>query len=279
MEASTASKRLRADFAASIERAAAPLRAASFEGEIALVLGSGQGELVESATVLRECPVGEIPGFAPPTVAGHAGRLLQIEHSGRRPLVLQGRLHRYEGHAHAELLLGIGVLHALGCRTLLLANAAGGLRPDLRSGDLMLLSDMIDLHLEDPLRGLVEPDEHRGHVMPFDVEHSLGLIDAARRTQIPLRRGVYASVFGPNYETQAEIRMLRILGADAVGMSTAAEAAFARALGMRVLGLSCITNVARETGAQTVSHEEVVAVSNERNADFARLVFAWLEEL
>jgi purine-nucleoside phosphorylase len=189
-----------------------------------------------------------------------------------------------------EVVFPIATLLALGCTTIVLTNAAGGLQPDMRPGDLMAISGIIDLHFTDALRGLLLPPDgdlteveaQMRAATPkklFSREHALELVDIGAREKIGLRTGVYGSLWGPNYEPPGEIAQLRRLGIDAVGMSTGPEAVFAHRFGARVVGVSCITNVSVEVGQAVVTHDEVVEVGAARREDMARLLLAALEPL
>jgi purine-nucleoside phosphorylase len=184
-----------------------------------------------------------------------AGRL-----AGRPVVALAGRFHMYEGHAPSLAAFPVRVLHALGARTLFVSNAAGGLREGFRAGALMAIADHVNLTFRNPLVGAAEPDEPRFPDMsePYDRELLARLHACAAALGVPLEEGVYCGLLGPAYETPAEVRMLRVLGADAVGMSTVAEVVVARALGMRVAGVSCITNHAAGISAHPLSHAEVL---------------------
>lgn len=247
-------------------------------GRVGLVLGSGLGNFVDRVDSAGRLAYGDIPGFHTTSVAEHRGQLVWGTAGGVPVIVMQGRLHPYEGLAMAETLLPIAVLAALGTETVILTNAAGGLDPHDEPGDLMVIRDQIDLHWRDPLRGLLADPLGAGaavgripgplHV--YDPERSRALIDAAAAVGVPVRQGVYASVWGPNYEPKVEIGMLRRLHARTVGMSTAPEASLLHALGVKVVGLSCITNPSRETRQPELSHADVVetgAMVRDRVAD------------
>lgn len=240
-----------------------------------LVLGSGLGGVADEIRDPLRIPYAEIPGFPRSTVAGHAGALVVGIWEGVEVAVLQGRFHLYEGWDPAEVVLPIRALQAVGAGVLLVTNAAGGVRPGLRPGDLMLIADHINLTGRNPLIGPVVPGEERFPDMsePYDAAFRRAAEEVALERKIPLEQGVYAAVLGPSYETPAEIRMLARLGADAVGMSTVPEVVAARALGVRVLGISCITNLAAGLGREPLSHEEVVQVGarvRDRLADLVR---------
>jgi purine-nucleoside phosphorylase len=283
--------RLREDYAQRVQEARLHLTRRGFGGPtVALVLGSGLGNVVDRMEVEVECAFGDIPGFHAPTVQAHSGRLVQARHEGTRALVLQGRLHAYEGLPMEDVVFPIATLLALGCRTLVLTNAAGGLHPDMRPGDLMAITGLVDLHLVDAGRGLLLPPadspaavevQLRGATAKnlFDRALALRLVDLGAREGIGIRTGTYVSLWGPNYEPPAEIAQLRRLGIDAVGMSTGPEAVFAHRLGARVTGVSCITNVSVEVGQAVVTHDEVIEVGAARREDMARLMLAAIAPL
>lgn len=227
------------------------------------MLGSGLGRLAERLDDRRELLYQAIPGFPEPGVAGHAGMLVSGSLDGRAVLCQSGRFHAYEGHAPELLALPVRLFAALGIRTLLLTSAAGGIRRTVAPGSLMLLADQVNFTFRNPLFGPVRPGEQRFPDMsaPYDAELAEVARATAREARLPLHEGVYAGVAGPSYETPAEIRMLERLGADAVGMSTVHEVVAARALGMRVLGVSVITNHASGISPTPLSHAEVVAAA------------------
>jgi purine-nucleoside phosphorylase len=281
----TSGWRLAAAFEDRVQATVEDLSSEGFGAKVGLVLGSGLGTVVDRMQIVTARAFGDIPGFHAPSVVAHAGRLVQARHGTAQALVLQGRLHAYEGLAMAEVVFPIATLLGLGCETLLLTNAAGGLHPDSRPGDLVSLTGLFDLHLQDPCRGLVLPPAGEdpelaaraaAHLLPFDRALALDLVDLGAREGIAVRTGVYASLWGPNYEPPAEIGMLRRLGCDAVGMSTGPESAFAVRMGARVAGISCITNVSVEAGGDVVTHEEVVEVGAARREDLTTLLLAAL---
>lgn len=239
---------------------------------IALVLGSGMSglHLEESGSV----PYAELPGWPGVGVAGHAGTLVRGSLGGMPLLALRGRAHMYEGGPPADVVAPIRVLHELGVRTLLLTNAAGSLDPLLVPGSLMLIADHINLMARSPLAGPVSGPESRWPDLKdcYDPGLRAALRDAACDEGIALTEGVYAGVLGPSYETPAEVRMLRRLGARAVGMSTVPEAIAARALGMRASGISGITNLASGIGAGPLSHDEVIEVGGALVPTLGRLL-------
>lgn len=241
---------------------------------VMLVLGSGLGELADSIEDPVRIPFAEIPGFAPATVEGHRGMLVAGTLEGVEVVALQGRYHLYEGHPAAVVTIPVRAMAALGARTLIVTNAAGGLNPTFRAGDLMIIDDHINLMWRNPLIGPTLEGEVRFPDMsqPYDVELQRMTEEVARERGIRVVRGVYAALSGPSYETRAEIRMLRRLGADAVGMSTVPEVLVARALGIRVLGVSLISNLAAGMSDQPLSHEEVLQAGVAAAGRFASLV-------
>ncbi len=244
--------------------------------QLALVLGSGLGDLVDEIEVDAEFPYNEIPHFAVSTVAGHAGKLVLGRLKGKEVAVMQGRLHYYEGHPMAAIIFPIRVLHALGAGTLIVTNAAGGLNPAYTPGDLMLISDHINAMGDNALIG--PNDETIGPRFP-DMTHTYtpALRDLALATAeqegIALQQGVYAAWSGPAFETPAERRYLRLIGGDAVGMSTVPEVTAARHMGMQILGFSVITNVATGLEDQpSDDHLEVLDMAQRAGKTLARLL-------
>ncbi len=249
--------------------------------EVALVLGSGLGGLadeVEDAVVL---PFSEIPGFVTSTVHGHLGALVLGRLEGRPVGVLKGRVHYYEGHSMAQVVMPVRVLRALGARTLVVTNACGGISERLKVGDLMLIQAPLDLMGDNPLRG--PNDERLGpRFPPMSRAYDPGLLALARKVAdgvgfIPAE-GVYCALAGPSYETPAEIRMLGRMGADAGGMSRAWESMAAVHCGMRVLGVSCVTNILHQGPSQD-THEDVLRAAAEARPRFVALVRGVVREL
>ncbi len=240
----------------------------------AVVLGSGLGGLAEQIERTATIPFRDIPGFPAATVAGHAGALIVGRLDDRVVLALAGRFHMYEGHDVRLAAFPARVVHALGARTLIVSNAAGGVNRTFGSGDLMLIRDHINLTFRNPLAGRLEPGDVRFPDMssPYDPELADVARTIAREQGTVLREGVYAALLGPAYETPAEVRMLATLGADAVGMSTVPEVIVARALGMRVLGISCITNLACGLANSPITHAEVLDATKHAAHRFASLV-------
>jgi purine-nucleoside phosphorylase len=264
---------------ARIEEATASLKERVPRGwspEVGLILGSGLGPLADEVDALEAVPYKEIPGFAQSSVAGHAGRLVLGTLEGVNVAVMQGRLHYYEGHSLQQVTFPVRVLKALGAGTLVVTNAAGGLNPELNRGDLMLIEDHINLlgwGGANPLLG--ENDDRLGTRFPdikppYDPKLITLAEKVARERNITVRRGVYIIVAGPSFETRAELRLLRQWGADAVGMSTVPEVIVARHAGMRVLGVSNVTNMA--LGDEPVTHEEVQEAGQEAGPRLITLV-------
>lgn len=248
---------------------------------IALTLGSGLGGLAEKLEDAVSLPFRAIPGFPPVSVSGHAGHLIAGTLGARRVIVAAGRYHLYEGHSLDVVALPARVLHAIGVRTLFVSNAAGGINRTMRPGDLMIIEDHLNLMGRSPLAGPQLPDESRFPDMsaPYDPALIAALRQTALDTGIPVTSGVYAALLGPSYETPAEVRMLERLGANAVGMSTVPEVLVARALGMRVAGVSCITNVAAGMSNTPLSHAEVLETTSRVAQSFDRLVTAFVQRL
>lgn len=248
---------------------------------IAIVLGSGLGHLAERIEGPIRIPYGQIPGFHVPTVVGHKGELVIGTLAGRQVIAQSGRFHAYEGHAAEVTALPVRVFAALGARTLLLTNAAGGIRRTFRAGTLMLISDHLNLTGRNPLVGPVRAGEERFPDMsdPYDRELRSLARDVARRVGVRLEEGVYAGLLGPTYETPAEVRMLEKLGADAVGMSTVLEVIAARAQGMRCVAISTVTNPAAGLSTVPLSHKEVMEAAEAVKGDLGRLVEGIVREL
>jgi purine-nucleoside phosphorylase len=263
------------------EKAAAGIRArtGSHATAIGLILGSGLGGLTRSIQESVRIPFAEIPGFPEATVAGHDGALIVGKLSGRQVAALSGRFHMYEGHSAALAAFPVRVLRALGARVLFVSNAAGGISPKLAVGDLMMICDHLNLMGANPLVGSLQPGESRFPDMTdaYDPGLRRALRTTAEKLGITLREGVYAGLLGPSYETPVEVKMLRTLGADAVGMSTVPEVIVARALGMRVAGVSCITNAAAGVTGAALSHEEVLETTARVSAAFESLVIEFLK--
>ncbi len=247
----------------------------------AIVLGSGLGGLAEQITDAVRIPFHDVPGFPPATVEGHAGALIIGQLGGRPVICLAGRFHLYEAHPAAVAVFPVRVVHALGARTLIVSNAAGGIRRTFTPGTLMRIEDHINLMHRHPLAGPSQPGAPRFPDMSAPYDRVLGALldDVARAMQVRLDVGVYCGLLGPTYETPAEVRMLEKLGADAVGMSTVPEVITARALGMRCVGVSLITNAAAGYTANLLNHAEVLHESKEAASRFQSLITAFVSKL
>lgn len=267
-----------------VVEAAAAIRARSpLQPAVALILGSGLGDLAHEVGEAVAIPYEELPHFARSTVIGHAGRLLLGTLAGVPVVVMQGRFHFYEGYTPEALTLPVRVMHELGAHTLLVTNAAGGINPTYKPGDFMLISDHINLPGLAGANPLLGPNDERfGERFPplakaYDGNlRYLAREVAATLPELTLREGVYVMVGGPSYETGAELRFLGALGADAVGMSTAPEVVVARHMGMRVLGISLITNSATGSDSENVNHEEVLITADQARQRFVKLVLGIL---
>ncbi len=263
-----------------VQEAAASIRArAALQPAIAIILGSGLGDLASDVRDATALPYSEIPHFLRSTVSGHAGRLLVGRLDTVPVVMMQGRFHSYEGYTLPELTLPVRVMHALGARTLIVTNAAGGINPSYRPGDFMLIRDHIYLPGMTGANPLMGPNDERlgERFPPIAKAYDAGLRKLAREVAAgqqgtTLYEGVYVMLSGPFFETGAELRFLRSIGADAVGMSTAPEVVVARHEGMRVLGISLITNTATGDESEEVDHAGVLATADAARPRFAALV-------
>ena len=251
-----------------------------FTPEIGIVLGSGLGDFARLVDRKAEVSYASLPGFPVSTVAGHAGKLIFGYVRSVPVVVMQGRVHYYEGYSMNEVVAPIRLMGLLGARKLLLTNAAGGVNTSFTPGDLMLITDHISAFVPSPLRG--ENPQELGPRFPdmsrvYDEEMGRAVLEAGEKLGESLQQGVYLQWQGPNYETPAEIRMFRTLGADAVGMSTVCEAIAARHMGLRVCAVSCITNMACGILPQPLSHEEVQQTADRVKDKFQALVLESLE--
>lgn len=244
--------------------------------DIALILGSGLGALADEVDDPTVVATSDIPGYPASTVQGHAGRLVFGHLAGRPVVVVQGRVHLYEGHSPRDVAFPVRLVHALGARGLILTNAAGGIHPEFSPGTLMLITDHINLSGASPLTGPTGPGETRFPDLsdPYKKEWREAAGNIAVTLGIPYREGVYVWTAGPSYETPAEIRFFSRVGADAVGMSTVPETIQAAALGLPVLGISTITNSAAGLSASPLNHEEVLAVGQQVREQLAAWVRA-----
>ena len=245
---------------------------------VGVVLGSGLGAFAEQLSALSRIPYSEIPDMPQSGVVGHAGNLCAGTLGAVPVVCLQGRAHVYEGNSLARAAFGVRVLAQLGCHSVLLTNAAGGIHASFAPGDLMLITDHLNLMGDNPLCG---PNYGQGPRFPdlsqaYDLELQRAAREAASAAGVTLREGVYAAMLGPSYETPAEIRMLRTLGADAVGMSTVPEVIALRHLGVRVGAMSCITNLAAGLSRGLLDHAEVEATARRSREAFTAVLSGWI---
>ena len=253
----------------------------NYAPEIGIILGSGLGELADEYCDIA-IPYSEIPDFIKSTVKGHKGRLVFAKINGKRVVMMQGRNHYYEGHSMQEITYPIKVMKALGIKTLILTNAAGAVNEEYRPADLMLITDHINHMGSNPLIG--PNDEKLGERFPDMTEvYKKSLIEIAEKCandlNIDIKKGVYWANSGPSYETPAEIKMIRKLGGDAVGMSTVPEAIVGNYCGLNILGISCITNAASSETSGKLSHEEVIEAANSAKIKFKSLILSVLQHL
>ena len=265
-----------------IDEAAAKVLAVCGKADIGVILGSGLGDYAEALEDAVKLPYSEIPGFPRSTVAGHAGMWCCGTLYGKRVVMMQGRFHYYEGYGMKDVTLPVRVMQKIGVKTLIVTNAAGGVNLGYHPGELMVIGDMFSMTAQNPLIG---PNlDAFGPRFPdmscaFDKELRALAHECANEQGFALREGVYAQMTGPTYETPAEIRMLRALGADAVGMSTVPEVIVARHGGMRVLGISCITNMAAGILDQPLNHAEVTETANRVKGQFRNLLDRIIEKM
>lgn len=265
-----------------IDEAAAKVLAVCGKADIGVILGSGLGEYAEALEDAVKLPYSEIPGFPRSTVAGHAGMWCCGTLYGKRVVMMQGRFHYYEGYGMKDVTLPVRVMQKIGVKTLIVTNAAGGVNLGYHPGELMVIGDIFSMTAQNPLIG---PNlDAFGPRFPdmscaFDKELRALAHECANEQGFALREGVYAQMTGPTYETPAEIRMLRTLGADAVGMSTVPEVIVARHGGMRVLGISCITNMAAGILDQPLNHAEVTETANRVKGQFRSLLDRIIEKM
>lgn len=265
-----------------IDEAAAKVLAVCGEADIGVILGSGLGDYAEALEDAVKLPYSEIPGFPRSTVAGHAGMWCCGTLYGKRVVMMQGRFHYYEGYGMKDVTLPVRVMQKIGVKTLIVTNAAGGVNLGYHPGELMVIGDIFSMTAQNPLIG---PNlDAFGPRFPdmscaFDKELRALAHECANEQGFALREGVYAQMTGPTYETPAEIRMLRTLGADAVGMSTVPEVIVARHGGMRVLGISCITNMAAGILDQPLNHAEVTETANRVKGQFRNLLDRIIEKM
>lgn len=246
-----------------------------FVPEVAIVLGSGLGDYAESIRVESELPYSEIEGFPVSTVPGHAGKFIFGYLEDIPVVCMKGRVHYYEGYPISDVVLPVRLMKLMGAKILFLTNAAGGVNTSFHAGDLMLIKDQISVFAPNPLIG--ENIEELGVRFPdmshvYDEELQQVIRRAAKDNGIFLQEGVYTQLTGPSFESSAEIRMLRTLGCDAVGMSTVVEAIAANHMGMKICGISCICNLAAGMTANPLNHEEVQEAADKAAPNFKKLV-------
>jgi purine-nucleoside phosphorylase len=259
----------------SLDAEVLPKAVRDFAPEWGIVLGSGLGSLVDEVDAILSLPYEEITGLPTSTVSGHTGRFVFGRLAGRRVIVAQGRVHLYEGRTAEEVTAGICFMESLGVKKLILTNAAGSLREEFTPGSWMMLSDHLNLTGTSPLLG-------GPNFVDMSAVYSAPLrkhfAQQAKKEKVTLHEGVYAGLLGPQYETPAEVRMLRTIGADAVGMSTVLEAIQARALGIEVVGFSCLTNMAAGLGAEPLAHADVLEAGRFASEQLVRLFARSLAE-
>ena len=252
-----------------------------FKPEIGIILGSGLGDLADEYCEFA-IPYSKIPGFSKSTVEGHKGQLVFAAINNRKVVMMQGRIHYYEGHSMQEVTYPIKVMKELGVKTVVITNAAGAINKSFRPGDLMVITDHINMMGDNPLIG--PNDSHFGVRFPDMSEvynkNLIKIADAAGRIlRIDLKHGVYIASSGPSYETPAEIKMARYIGADAAGMSTVPEAIVANYCGLNVLGISCISNYASGVSTKKLTHEEVIETTNAVKSKFKELILLLLKNI
>jgi purine-nucleoside phosphorylase len=270
------------EFTQAESAAAFVLKQTELRPHIALVLGSGLGAFADELSDSVKIPYSRIPGFPSSTAVGHAGRLV-IGQAGGIPLAaMQGRVHLYEGYSPRQVTFPLRVFGRMGIKAVILTNAAGGINREYGQGALVVMTDHINLQGENPLAG--SNDDRFGPRFPdmsraYCNEYREITLHAARRLGKPVHQGIYAALLGPNYETPAEIRYLRTIGADLVGMSTVPEVIVARHMGIKVLAISCVTNMAAGILDQPINHEEVLETTARVREDFVALLRAVLPEI
>lgn len=250
--------------------------------EIGVILGSGLGDLAEEVEDKVIVKYEDIPNMPKSTVTGHKGQYVFGKYKGKNVVMMQGRIHYYEGHPMEILALPIHIMKYLGAKTLLVTNAAGGVNESFNPGDLMIITDHLNLAFNNPLIGT--NDNKIGPRFPdMSNVYDKDLVELAKNTakdiNVEVKNGVYCMMTGPTYETPAEVKMVRILGADAVGMSTVPDAVTAKHCGMKVLGISCITNMAAGILEQPLNHSEVMETSNRVRTTFINLIGTILERI
>lgn len=249
---------------------------------VGLILGSGLGDLADEIESPVYIPYNLIPYFPVSTVEGHKGRFVYGDFMGKKVIAMQGRFHFYEGYSMQDITFPVRVMHAMGVEHLILTNAAGGVNPNFTPGDLMLITDQINITGHSPLIG--KNPAHLGPRFPdcsnlYDKAFNEKVVTIAKEMGLKMQEGVYFFNTGPQYETPAEVKLASLLGADAVGMSTAPEALVAAHAGLKVTGISCITNMAAGIQKTALNHQEVVETANRVKAHFSQLVKKMVESI
>lgn len=253
---------------------------APFVPEIAIILGSGLGELAEKLDVVKSIATSSLPGYPVSTIEGHKGFIHFAEYKGKKVLLFQGRIHFYEGYPISDCIVTVHIAYKLGCKNILLTNAAGGVNPNFKAGNLMMLTSVNSLNLKKEMAdlfGIISIDQKNAFQNFPSKELNSKIIKAALEEKVCVKEGVYWINKGPMYETPAEIQMASKFGADAVGMSTAHEAIYGASVGMKVAGISCITNMAAGISPNKLSHNEVMETADLVKNDFERLVKKFIE--
>jgi len=247
--------------------------------EFGIVLGTGLGNLVNHIKIIKSIPYGEIPNFPISTVKGHSGKLIYGELGSKKVFAMQGRFHFYEGWTMQQATFPIRVMKTIGINKLIVSNASGGVNKDFKVGDIMIIRDHINLMPEHPLRGVNDDrfgDRFVDMHEPYNLAFISNLENIAETKNISVKKGVYLALQGPTFETPAEYKMVNILGADAVGMSTVPEVIVAKHMKMNCLGLSVITDLGLEGSAEDVSHEEVQIAAKTAEKKLSQLVTAFV---
>ncbi|MDI6767401.1 MAG: purine-nucleoside phosphorylase [Bacteroidota bacterium] len=247
-----------------------------FRPKIAVILGSGLGDFAETLSDKKIIGTSSIPNYPRSTVVGHKGKIIFGKLGKIQLMVFQGRVHYYETGSIETILYPIRIAHALGIKILLVTNAAGGVNSTFKPGDIMLIEDQINLTFENPLKGIAPPIHH---TQLYEPSLQNLIRNVAKKKKIALRSGIYCGIKGPSYETAAEIKMIRNFGADAVGMSTVNEVSLAVSLGIKVAGLSCITNLSTGILNQKLSHQEVTEVANMVKHVFSELIAGFIQKI
>lgn len=254
----------------------------SFKPDAAVVLGSGLGDIFDDAKIIADVNYNDIPDFPVSTVSGHNGRFIFLRLADKNLVVMQGRVHYYEGYTMQQAVTPICVMRLLGAKTLILTNSCGGINPQFGAGDLMIITDHISSFVPSPLIG--KNDDRYGERFPdmsniYDKSLIEKMEKSAQENNIAIQKGVYVQASGPNYESPAEVKMFGILGADAVGMSTACEAMAANYLGMQVCGISMVSNKAVGLTDTPISHEEVKRVAKDSSGRLRKIIVGLLEKM